>query len=126
MAAELADAARGQDNVRGPAAADDILCPMCQTSLAGLGRAYGRVYHGMQCVQQMNETLGTPVKEPFDFKDSWHSAKCEAACSVVKTWCAWYGPCACVGRALERGWWEYEEGGVCGASMSYWKGCDCT
>ena len=105
--------------------ADINLCPMCQTPLPGLGKSYGRVYHGIESVMRMNETLGMSMQEPFDFNGCSHSGECIQACKVVKTWCLWYGPCSCVNKALERGWWEYEAGSVCDASMLYWKGCDC-
>lgn len=111
--------------VEGKASDEIHLCPMCQTPLPGLGKTYGRVYHGLQSVQQMNGTLGTPVQEPFDFKDCSHSAKCDVARKVVRAWCRWYGPCACVSKALDRGWSEYEAGTVCDRSMNYWQGCTC-
>ena len=122
--AELTDGALVQDKVQGKDA-DTIVCPMCQTPLPGLGKPYGRVYHGIQCLMEMNERLGTPVQEPFDFKDCSHSGKCEVACIIVKDWCALYGPCACVHKALERGWWMHGAGEMCAGSMNYKKGCDC-
>jgi hypothetical protein len=104
-------------------AADDIqLCLMCKTPLPGLGKPYARVYHDIL----MHATLGTPVQEPFIFKDCSHSAKCDAARKIVRSWSMWYGPCACVCKSLERGWWEYEAGAVCYVCMNYWQGCTCT
>ena len=102
--AELADAPVQQEAssctlvlvVEGKAAYDIQLRPMCQTPLPGLGEPYARVYHCMQRVQQMNAALGTPVQEPLIFKDCSHSAKCDAARKIVRSWCMWYGPCACV------------------------------
>jgi hypothetical protein len=76
----------------------------------------------MQSVQQMNATLGTPMQEPLNFKDYSHSAKCDAARKIVRSGCMWYGPCACVCKALERDWWEYEAGAVSDGSMNYWQG----
>ena len=75
--AELADAPVQHESSPCRTADDMQLCPMCQTPLPGLGKPYGRVYHRMQSVQKMNETLGTPVQEPFNFKDCSHCAKCD-------------------------------------------------
>ena len=77
---------RGQSCRRHPAVSD------VPDPLPGLGKPYARVYHGMQNVQEMNATLGTPVQEPFIFKDCSHSAKCDAARKIVRSWCMWYGP----------------------------------
>ena len=95
---------RGQSCRRHPAVSD------VPDSLSGSCLPFARVYHGRYL---MHATLGTPVQEPFNFKDCSHSAKCDATRKIVRLWCMWYGPCACGCKALKRGWWEYEAGAVC-------------